>query len=157
MVIHILYYLVQTLRHKWYVLLEGIRWGVSFWQILIHDWDKFLPSTAYPYARHWIAQDHSAQANQLYEEALNRHLRRNKHHWEYWNQTLYSVQEIPMKYLLEMMADWCAASRTHGNISVYSWYRDHRTKIILAPTTRYWVDHYMMYSPHCKPMTENVP
>lgn len=153
MIFSILRFYLQVLRHKRYVFLEGQRFGVSFWQLLIHDWDKFLPSRTLPYTRYWIQGDRSEAAREAFQHAFRQHWGTNPHHWEYWIRVFPDksvlVEEIPPKYFKEMIADWCAASRTHGNVSVFDWYRHNRHNILLAPRTQYWADHYMMRSTHC--------
>jgi hypothetical protein len=38
-------YLSYVVRHKWFVLLAGIKTGAPLWRLLIHDWSKFAPGT----------------------------------------------------------------------------------------------------------------
>ena len=42
-------YLSYVLRHKWFVLLAGLRVGAPLWRLLVHDWTKFLPCEWGPY------------------------------------------------------------------------------------------------------------
>lgn len=37
-------YFWLTLRHKWFVLLAGLKTKAPIWRLVIHDWSKFLPS-----------------------------------------------------------------------------------------------------------------
>lgn len=37
-------YLSYVLRHKWFVLLAGLRVRAPLWRLLIHDWSKFTPA-----------------------------------------------------------------------------------------------------------------
>lgn len=46
-------YLVYLIRHKYYVFMAGFSVGCSLWQIVVHDWSKFLPSEWIPYARYF--------------------------------------------------------------------------------------------------------
>ena len=34
-------YLGYVLRHKWFVLVAGLKVGAPLWRLLIHDWSKF--------------------------------------------------------------------------------------------------------------------
>lgn len=43
-------YLKYVIRHKWFVFLAGLDRGVPLWQLLIHNWSKFLPWEWMPYA-----------------------------------------------------------------------------------------------------------
>jgi len=42
-------YLSYLIRHKWFVMLECFKEGL-YWQGIIHDLSKFLPSKLFPYA-----------------------------------------------------------------------------------------------------------
>lgn len=44
-------YLSYVLRHKWWVLVAGLRTGAPLWRLLIHDWSKFLPAEWGGYVR----------------------------------------------------------------------------------------------------------
>lgn len=46
-------YLSYVLRHKWFVFKAGIFLKVPVWQLLIHDWTKFLPSEWYAYRNYF--------------------------------------------------------------------------------------------------------
>jgi hypothetical protein len=42
-------YLSYVLRHKWWVLVAGLKVGAPLWRLLIHDWSKFTPAEWGPY------------------------------------------------------------------------------------------------------------
>jgi hypothetical protein len=42
-------YLTYVLRHKWFVLVAGLRVGVPVWRLLAHDLSKFSPAEWGPY------------------------------------------------------------------------------------------------------------
>ena len=44
-------YLSYVIRHKWFVLLAGLSLRVPLWQLIVHDWSKFLPCEWFPYVR----------------------------------------------------------------------------------------------------------
>lgn len=52
-----LQYMKYVLRHKWFVLLEGLkigpgrwyRWLYWAWILIWHDWDKFMPDEWFAY------------------------------------------------------------------------------------------------------------
>ena len=44
-------YARYVLRHKWFVFQACRTLGVPFWQAVVHDWSKFLPSEWVPYVR----------------------------------------------------------------------------------------------------------
>lgn len=78
-------YLKYVIRHKWYVFLACLRFGL-FWRGIKHDWTKFLLSEWMPYARTFYAPDGSGQykPDPLFDRAWNHHQKANSHHWQYW-------------------------------------------------------------------------
>jgi hypothetical protein len=77
-------YLQYVLRHKWYVLLAGIRTGAPLWRLFIHDWSKFTPVEWGAYVRWFYGGDRSSAAKVAFDRAWNHHQKLNKHHWQYW-------------------------------------------------------------------------
>lgn len=79
-------YLKAVIRHKWFVFLACLQFGVPLWTALLHDWDKFLPDEWLPYARTFYKPDGSKQYIESVEfaQAWMLHQHRNKHHWQYW-------------------------------------------------------------------------
>jgi hypothetical protein len=49
-------YLSYVVRHKWFVLLAGLRTGAPLWRLIIHDWSKFLPCEWFPYVNYFYGQ-----------------------------------------------------------------------------------------------------
>lgn len=140
-------YFKYVIRHKWFVFRAGLKIGVPLWQLIIHDWSKFLPSEWVPYAYTFYDESGSSRENAGhvkhidFDAAWNHHQKRNKHHWQYW--LLFrdngSNKCIPMpdRYLKEMVADWMGAGRAiTGEWEVQSWYEDNSERIQLAPETR---------------------
>lgn len=149
-------YFDYIVRHKKAVYRAGRLLDVGIWQLITHDWSKFLPSEWWPYARYfyrvhptnlldlpysqrlaWTRLRASDEAD--YEMAWADHLRRQPHHWQYWCviQDDGGVKVLPMpdRYLREMIADWIGASSVQGN-SLPQWYFDRRDHIRLHPETR---------------------
>lgn len=106
-------YLKYVIRHKLFVLQEGLKLGVSLWQLLGHDMSKFRSDEWQPYAEFfygyfggsWYEVPNEPKAvdsspyttiysghlvgqrlfrEQLFNEAWLMHLHRNPHHWQYW-------------------------------------------------------------------------
>ena len=117
-----------TLKHKWYVLLAGLKLGVPLYLLLLHDWTKFTFVELPHYQRQFFGK-----ADQPFEFscAWLHHQHSNKHHWEYWipvtghNRGGYRDMEplpMPDKYVREMLADWVGASRAYeGKWPTKSW------------------------------------
>lgn len=113
-------YLKYVLRHKWYVLVEGRKLHVPIWQLILHDWSKFLPSEWFPYARTFYTQDgkNHYQPGESFLVAWNHHEKRHKHHWQYWVLVMDSGDMVPLpipdRHRREMLADWRGAGRALG-------------------------------------------
>lgn len=137
-------YLRYVFRHKYYVWRGGrIVGGVSWWRLLIHDWDKFLPDEWFPYVRTFYKSDGSSQYVESAEfaAAWNRHQKRNRHHWQWWLLTWDrgETEALPMSEsdLREMVADWIGAGwAITGSPDPLPWYIKNREKIILHAISR---------------------
>lgn len=139
-------YLSYVLRHKWLVLLFGLRLRVPIHQLIIHDWTKFLPGEWFAYA----ATFYKPNGEKQYEPTLafslawNRHEKKHPHHWQYWVLIMDSgelkPQPMPNRYRREMLADWKAAGRALGKPDTRAWYLANSEHIMLHPVTRAWVE-----------------
>ena len=154
-------YLLYVLRHKWFVFLAGLKVKAPLWQLVIHDWTKFLPDEWFPYVdmfynkpkqeKEFIdvfsdwkiaeAAPYGYFVKDRFNYAWLHHQRRNKHHWQYW----YLMQdndgdfpmEMPEKYVREMVADWAGAGRAiTGKWEVKRWYELNRRNIKIDNDTR---------------------
>lgn len=152
----LLTYLINLLRHKWYVFIEACKLGVPFLGI-IHDMSKFLPDEFIPYSRYDFSNfgHNNKDAQNVFDLAWLKHQRRNKHHWQHWllmndsgiatlrNGRYFKEvepQPMPYKYILEMVADWRGAGRAFGNNNTKAWYIKNKNKIILHPRTKHAVE-----------------
>ncbi len=143
-------YANYVLKHKWFVWQEGRKLGVSRWQLLIHDWSKFLPSEWLPYAEFFYGRYRTLLGaphrldKQAFEGAWAAHLRRQPHHWQYWllhaDTGKVSALWMPPKYVREMVADWKGAGRAQGNTDTASWYLQRAENIVLHEYTRAMVE-----------------
>ena len=154
-------YLRYVIRHKWYVLIECFKQGL-YWQGLMHDVSKFLPSELIPYARYFYGKKpnsyfeatakygcyEAAPYGSLLEDIIEikfdtawlNHIHRNPHHWQYWilreDDGGIKLLPMPKKYIQEMLADWHGAGKAQGRAdSDYSWYCMHKKQIQLHPAT----------------------
>jgi hypothetical protein len=160
-----LQYLKYVLVHKWFVFVAGLKTKAPLWQLLVHDWSKFLPDEFFPYADYFYNNEKQQKENieafglfglaelapwgyytkDHFNIAWLYHQRRNPHHWQYW----YLMQDndpsfplpIPEKYSREMVADWAGAGRAiTGKWEVAAWYEKNKEKILLHPDTRLFVE-----------------
>jgi hypothetical protein len=141
-------YLIYILRHKWYVFVASMKIHAPIWRAIIHDYSKFSPFEWIPYAEAFYAKDGTSQyvESERFDQAWNKHQKRNKHHWQYWILKLDSKKdpillEMPKKYVLEMVADWMGAGKAiTGRWEVKEWYAKNKLKIMLNPKTRKQVE-----------------
>jgi hypothetical protein len=140
-------YLKYVLRHKWFVLLAGLKLDVPLMILIFHDWDKFLPDEWLPYARTFYNKDGSKRYQEFPEfaKAWLLHQNRNKHHWQYWMITWDrgETECLPMPdvYRREMLADWHGAGRAiNGKEDTLDWYTKNCNNIQLHPETRKWIE-----------------
>lgn len=110
------------LKHKWYVFLAGLFYTkANIFDLIVHDWNKFLPSQFKYYNKKHINKN--TTEDEIIQAWLF-HQNFNKHHWEFWiartthgNQDLKRQNiliEIPERYVREMIADWFGAHRSCG-------------------------------------------
>jgi hypothetical protein len=123
-------YLKYVLRHKWFVYQAGIKLHVPFINLVVHDWDKFLPFEFLTYAKVFYKPDGSKQyvESDDFAKAWNAHQKRNKHHWQYWLLTWDRgdtvALDMPFIDILEMVADWSGAGMAiNGDSNPSSWYQ----------------------------------
>lgn len=155
-------YLKYVFKHKWFVLREGLKIGVNLWQLIIHDWSKFLPSEWFPYADYFYgewATEHEANRAMIvagvylktkadvsaaFDVAWLKHQNRQPHHWQFWMLTMDDggTQNLPMpdRYRREMLADWRGAGLALGKPDTRGWYLANRDHIQLHPQTRAWIE-----------------
>lgn len=137
-------YLRYVLRHKWFVLLAGLDLGVPLWQLLIHDWSKFLPREWFPYVGYFDTpkERQRPDAAQRFDLAWNHHQKVQPHHWQHWLLVTDSdaprLRPLPMpdRFVREMIADWRGAGRALARPDTVSWYIANSEQIILHPDTR---------------------
>jgi hypothetical protein len=149
-------YLRYVLRHKWFVLVAGLRTGAPLWRLLIHDWSKFLPSEWFAYVRMFygpkVAGDprgasasYNPGANAPFDRAWLHHVHLNPHHWQHWLLKRDSgdlvALEMPENFVREMVADWMGAGRAQKGVwEVADWYAMNRDKMLLHDATRLLVE-----------------
>lgn len=153
-------YLKYVLRHKWYVLLAGLKLGVPLWMLIFHDWDKFLPDEWFPYARYFYLPDgrsryEAAKENGYYKPTTTDdesfdfawllHQKRNKHHWQWWmlpeDNGGMKILPMPDLYRREMLADWRGAGKAQGyGDNTHQWYLSNKEKMSLHPDTQRWIE-----------------
>lgn len=149
-------YFWYVLKHKYYVFMACLKYGL-IWQGIIHDWSKFLPDEAVPYANYFYNGDRRkdefytpTQGTYEFNMAWLKHQHRNPHHWQH-----YVLQEdsgevfpvkIPDKYLKEMLCDWIGAGLAKSkDANVLAWYTLNRSKMVIHRESRDWIEQEIGY------------
>lgn len=159
-------YLSYLARHKWFVFVASLRTGVPLLG-LMHDLVKLHPAEFFPYSRFFYEPDGTSKVRRnatgyykptdtgdpAFDLAWLHHVRNTKHHWQAWAVPDASVNgyvkvyEMPERYRREMVADWEGASRAQGIYqgpeTTRAWYRANRTKLMLGPRTRAWIEAFI--------------
>lgn len=128
-------YAWYLVRHKWHVIIAGVRLGVPLWRLLSHDWSKFMPDEWGPFIA-WLYGERSEPNRVAFRAACRRHYRRNPHHWQHWitadARSDRFVDPMPELFVREMVADWIGASKAQGNGPVARWWSENCPGIELA-------------------------
>ena len=136
-------YLWYIIRHKWFVLVAGLKVGAPIWRLLVHDLSKFRPSEWFPYTEYFYGKGKNLDA---FNRAWLAHQHRNPHHWQHWLLREDDGGTIALRMsepaMLEMIADWAGAGRAiTGGWGVRAWYDKNRDNQLLHPGTRINVDY----------------
>lgn len=141
-------YFWLAIRHKWFVLLAGLKVGAPIWRLVIHDWTKFLPSEIRSYNRQFFGDAGDALG---FITTWVHHQNAHQHHWEYWiprtghnrcDPPYPDNVPIPMpeSAILEMVADWLGASRAYEGQwpkpGEWKWLNENFDQIRVHPVTR---------------------
>lgn len=162
-------YLKYLIKHKWYVGVECFKVGL-YWQGIVHDMSKFLPSEFIPYANYFYGNKGSDikkgrdetgyykptdTGDKAFDFAWLLHQKRNRHHWQWWilHEDDGEVKIIPMElqYMLEMICDWIGAGKAQGFHSprinkfyeTQRWYKKAKDKMLLSTLTRSYIESYI--------------
>lgn len=144
-------YFLYILEHKKNVFIECMKEGLYI-HAFTHDMSKFLPSEFFPYARYDFQnkENNNIQTKGDFNDAWEHHYIYNKHHWNYWCLDLDALahnkiikldipNEMPRKYLKQMICDWKAMSRKFGD-TAQAFYLNHYWEIELNRESRYLLE-----------------
>ena len=148
-------YLEFLLRHKYYVFVACMKFNVPLWQAITHDVSKFLPDEFIPYANSHresaTGEFYYAESEEL-QQAWNLHLKRNKHHWQYYIVLNYGktiILRMPDWYVRELISDWEGASKAkRNNFNPRTWYLENYKDIKMHPESKWLLE---------KLLVENYP
>ena len=101
-------------KHRFLVCKLCFKMGL-YKQGLTHDLSKYSPEEFIPSVKYFQGDKSPivAERDDLgYSRAWLHHQGRNKHHWQYWMEFIsgnITVDEVPIRYIKEMVADRIAA------------------------------------------------
>lgn len=96
-------YAVYLARHKWFVLVAGLRTGAPLWRLLVHDWSKLRPREWFPYVASFYGgykySERPAAVVDAFDRAWLAHQHANPHHWQHWLLTEDTPQKYPVWHI----------------------------------------------------------
>jgi len=135
-------YAWQLLQHKWHVFNLCRKEGI-WWLGIVHDLSKLRPSEFISHARYFGVPESKRTDKRKFamDRAWALHLKRNKHHWQYWvtlddSGSAY-IYPMPLNYVLEMLCDWKARAIYRDNTTLLEWYEDKAP--LMHPSARSYV------------------
>lgn len=153
-------YAWYVFRHIYYVQKACFHFGL-YWQGLIHDWTKWLPSEFVPYTNKFYGPkdnqgihtgrdvsgyyDATEVADEKFKYAWFLHQKRHPHHWEWWvmpkKDGTVKIMKMKERYAMEMLCDWWGASMAQGHGgTVRDWYTKNKENMLLHEDTRLFIE-----------------
>lgn len=127
----------NILVHKWFVLKIGRKLKVPWWNLIVHDLSKFLPSEFPHLARKFFGANDDKEGFTKYYLL---HTHRNAHHPAYWVNKDGIASPVPMVVVKEMLADWSAATIVYSKVKLdynnWGWFNKAFPEINLHSITR---------------------
>ena len=109
-----------------------------------HDASKRSSEEYKAYDEYFYGGNRSSRVVNNFKRAWLHHIHNNPHHWQYWvlqhDDAPEEPLEMPVGYVVEMIADWWSFSFKSGNLSeIFDWYEKHK-EMKLHPKTRLLVE-----------------
>lgn len=109
-----------------------------------HDSSKYAFEEYEPYDVYFYGGNRSSRVVANFNRAWLHHIHSNPHHWQYWilvhDDGPEEIIEMPVKYVIEMIADWWSFSFRSGNLrEIFDWHNKHK-EMKLHPKTRKLVE-----------------
>lgn len=113
-----------------------------------HDQSKYLPEEYDAYDKYFYGGNRSHKVVLDFKYAWLHHIHQNPHHWQYWvlinDDEPEEIMEMPVEYVIEMIADWWSFSFRCGDLSeIFDWYEKHKD-MKLHPKTRKLVEKILL-------------
>ncbi len=143
----------KTITYHRFLVCKGCFAVGLYYQGLVHDLSKYSPEEFLRGARYYqgYRSPNNAEREDLgYSAAWLHHKGRNKHHFEYWIDFIFSPEEkkgvlapvpMPERYIVEMYMDRLAASKVYKgdayrDIDPYLYYKKGNISDLLHPQTK---------------------
>lgn len=116
-------------KHKYYVAKFCFKMGL-YWQGMTHDLSKFSPAEFIESVKYRTEEGSPIMICKKMNGisfAWQHHKGHNPHHYEYWIDKIDDggvMRPMPLKYVLEMIADWYGAKLAYSNGNVDNLYKD---------------------------------
>lgn len=139
-------------------MLQNLEW-IQLDQVLVsdlyalvksHDASKNTQEEYEAYDAYFYGSNKSYQVVQDFNRAWLMHIHHNPHHWQHWVLLEDDPDggnvciEMPMKYVIEMIADWWSFSwKTDNLYEIFDWYEKHKPTIQFHSNTREVVEHIL--------------
>lgn len=115
-----------------------------------HDASKNSAAEFSAYRNYFYDKEKYSRSSDEFNAAWNHHQKNNPHHWQYWilvndvDDPQFQPQDMPLCYVIEMLADWHSAGNHYGN-TAYDWYQKQKDRMLLSDNTRTLVEKYIEY------------
>ncbi len=152
---HPLKHLKTITHHKLLVLAGCFKVGL-YWQGICHDLSKYSPREFWTGAKYYQGDrspNGAERQEKGYSEAWMHHKGRNRHHYEYWTDMnlvtgRYESVPMPRKYLVEMVMDRIAASKTYQgkhytDASPLIYLNASHERLLMHPQTKRQLEHIL--------------
>ena len=104
----------------------------AIWNTADHDKSKYDDEEYDAYDAYFYGGNRSYQVVQDFNKAWLHHIHNNSHHWQHWvlinddKEEGIMPLEMPVVYVLEMIADWWSFSWRQGKLDeIFIWYAGH--------------------------------
>lgn len=116
--------------------------------IINHDASKRDEEEWNAYRDYFYDKENNPRSSEAFNYAWKHHQNHNPHHWNYWvlvndcDEPQVQPLDMPLEYIVEMLADWSSAGKYYGNTANY-WYNKQKDKMLLSPKTREIIEKYL--------------
>lgn len=151
---------ISNVKYSWYNMLKPSMLEDGYDQqdladaemcIENHDLSKYDDDEFDAYCNYFYSDPKNgfSKNSKAFDEAWLNHIHKNPHHWQHWvllrDSGEIEPQDIPMKYICEMLCDWHSFSGKDPNSTASAWYKSNKSKMKLSDKTRRIVEKLLVY------------